>query len=38
MDFTFISRTALFRGCCEKDIANMAIHLDFKTVCYKKKM
>lgn len=37
MNFTFISKTALFRGCCEKDIANMAIHLDFKTVCYKKK-
>lgn len=37
MDFTFISKTALFRGCREKDIAHMAKHLDFKTVCYKKK-
>ena len=37
MDFTFISKTALFKGCREKDIKQMAKHLDFKTVCYKKK-
>lgn len=37
MDFTFISKTALFRDCLEKDIAHMATLLDFKTVCYKKK-
>ncbi|MDY3862325.1 MAG: Crp/Fnr family transcriptional regulator [Ruminococcus sp.] len=37
MDFTFISKTALFRGYCEKDIAHMAKQLNFKRVCYKKK-
>ena len=37
MDFTFISKTALFRGCREKDIKQMAKLLGFKTVCYKKK-
>lgn len=37
MDFTFISKTALFRGCRENDIKHMAKLLDFKTVCYRKK-
>ena len=37
MDFTFISKTALFRGCQEKDIKQMAKHLEFKKVCYEKK-
>lgn len=37
MDFTFISETALFRGCQEKDIKHMAKHLNFKTVSYKKR-
>lgn len=37
MDFTFISKTALFRGCQEKEIKQMVKHLNFKTVCYKKK-
>lgn len=32
----FISRTALFRGCTEEDIQNMAKRLDFRTVSYKK--
>lgn len=37
MDFTFISKTALFQGCQEKDIKHMAKHLNFKTVSYKKR-
>lgn len=37
MDFTFISITALSRGCSEKDIEQMTKHLGFKTVCYKKR-
>ncbi|MGN1094850.1 MAG: Crp/Fnr family transcriptional regulator [Eubacteriales bacterium] len=36
MNFDFISETLLFRGCPEEDIKNMAIHLDFRTVKYKK--
>ncbi|WP_434309409.1 Crp/Fnr family transcriptional regulator [Hominifimenecus sp. rT4P-3] len=36
MNFDFISKTALFRGCSEEDVQKMAKHLDFKTVCYKK--
>lgn len=37
MNFTFISKTALFQGCQEKDIKQMAKHLNFKTVSYKKR-
>ena len=37
MDFTFMSKTMLFRGCQEKDIKQMAKHLEFKKVCYEKK-
>lgn len=37
MDFTFISKTALFQGCQENDIKHMAKRLNFKTVSYKKK-
>lgn len=33
---TFISKTALFRGCSEEDIRNMSEHLDFRTEKYKK--
>lgn len=33
---SFISKTALFRGCSEEDILNMSKHLDFRTVRYKK--
>lgn len=36
MNFLFISKTALFRGCSEKEIQNMATHLDFRAVKYKK--
>ncbi|MCI8961269.1 MAG: Crp/Fnr family transcriptional regulator [Lachnospiraceae bacterium] len=36
MILNFISRTALFRGCTEEDIRNMAERLDFRTVSYKK--
>ena len=32
----FISKTALFRGCSDEDISNMAEHLDFRTVIYGK--
>lgn len=32
----FISNTALFRGCSEKDIQNMSKHLDFRTDKFKK--
>jgi len=32
----FISKTALFRGCPEKDILNMAEHMDFRTARYEK--
>lgn len=32
----FISKTALFRGCTEEDIRNMAERLDFRTVSYRK--
>lgn len=31
-----ISKTALFRGCSEEDILNMARHLNFRTAGYKK--
>lgn len=37
MNFTFISKTALFQGCQEKDINQMAKRLNFKTVSYKKR-
>lgn len=33
---SFISQTALFRGCSEEDILNMSKHLDFRTDSYKK--
>lgn len=33
---SFISKTVLFRGCTEKDIQNMAEHLDFRTSRYGK--
>ena len=33
---SFISKTALFRGCTEEDIQNMAEHLDFRTSRYGK--
>lgn len=33
---SFISKTALFRGCTEDDIANMAKHLDFRSAGYGK--
>ena len=36
MNFNFISKTALFRGCSEKDIEMMAKHLDLRTYQYKK--
>lgn len=36
MDYCFLSKTALFRGCSEKDIEVMENHLDFKTLKYKK--
>ncbi|MBD5138468.1 MAG: Crp/Fnr family transcriptional regulator [Ruminococcus sp.] len=36
MNLSFISKTALFRGCPEKDILNMAKHLDFRIVKYEK--
>lgn len=32
----FVKRTALFRGCSEEDIRNMAEHLDFRRERYKK--
>lgn len=32
----FICKTALFRGCSEKDIQNMSVHLDFRTNRYQK--
>ena len=31
---SFISKTALFRGCSEEDILNMAEHLNFRTDRY----
>lgn len=37
MNFAFISKTVLFRGCQENDIKLMAKHLNFKTGSYKKK-
>ena len=36
MNYNFISKTALFRGCSEKDIEMMAKHLDLRTYQYKK--
>lgn len=33
---SFISKTALFRGCSEEDILNMSEHLDFRTEMYRK--
>lgn len=33
---SFISRTALFRGCSEEDILNMSERLDFRTGRYRK--
>lgn len=33
---SFISKTALFRGCSEEDIRNMSKHLDFRTERYRK--
>lgn len=33
---SFISKTALFRGCSEEDITNMAEYLDFRTNKYRK--
>ena len=33
---SFISKTALFRGCSEEDIQNMSKHLDFRTNRYRK--
>lgn len=33
---SFISKTALFRGCSEEDILNMSEHLDFRTDRYRK--
>ena len=36
MDLQFLSTTALFRGCPEKDIQMMAKHLDFRTAQYPK--
>ena len=33
---SFISKTALFQGCSEEDILNMAEHLDFRTDKYRK--
>ena len=32
----FISKTALFQGCSEEDILNMAKHLNFRTDRYEK--
>ena len=37
MNFKFISETALFRGCPEKDIKHMMKHLNFRTANYKKR-
>jgi CRP-like cAMP-binding protein len=37
MNFKFISGTALFQGCTEKDIRFMADRLNFRTVSYKRK-
>ena len=36
MIWSFVSRTALFRGCSEEDIQNMSEHLDFRTDRYRK--
>lgn len=36
MNYNFISKTILFRGCSEEDIQKMAKHLDFRTKKYKK--
>ena len=36
MILSFISKTALFRGCSEEDILNMSKHLDFRTNRYGK--
>lgn len=33
---SFISQTALFRGCTQDDIRDMAEHLNFRTACYGK--
>lgn len=33
---SFISKTALFRGCSEEDIQNMSEHLNFRTNRYRK--
>jgi CRP-like cAMP-binding protein len=37
MNFTFISETALFKGCPEDDIKHMANHLNFRTANFRKK-
>lgn len=36
MNIKLLSKTALFQGCSEDDVCNMAKHLDFKTAKYKK--
>lgn len=36
MNYNFISKTILFRGCSEEDIQKMAKRLDFRTKKYKK--
>lgn len=36
MDYHFISRTILFRGCSDEEIRTMEKHLQFRTVKYKK--
>ena len=36
MNYKFISKTILFRGCSEEEIQRMAEHLDFRTKKYKK--
>jgi CRP-like cAMP-binding protein len=37
MNFTFISKTALFKGCSDEDIKRMAKSLNFKTADFRKK-
>ena len=36
MDLLFVSKTALFRGCSQAEIRDMAQHLHFRTARYKK--
>lgn len=36
MDYYFLAKTPLFQNCSEKNIQEMAQHLDFQTVKYKK--